>query len=199
LRPPPDPAPAGDRDAGRRETGRPAPRPRRILSGVKLTSRDGTSVELRPIDYENEANPRAEPGTDWDANWVLVRGNVAVADGAQWTFLDPCLTTWEAPRVSRWLRAVVDGTVHEIGLWTDETPFIEPHFTFFNEPNVALSLERRTGERARIRVHFSLEALPPDSERLGMFQYFLVLDLSLDDVTAAADQWDADCEPFPVR
>lgn len=76
--------------------------------------------------------------SNWDANWLVVRGEIGTADGRGWTFLDPCLSTWEALSVGEWLRAVAAG-----GPAPDD-----PRFT---EPNLAFELDGRHGERHRRR------------------------------------------------
>ncbi len=68
-------------------------------------------IEIHPVAYQFGANPQARPGTDWDANWLVVRGQVTTADALDWSFTDPCLTTWEAQELSAWLRGVVQGVV----------------------------------------------------------------------------------------
>jgi len=70
---------------------------------VRLLSSDGTSMDMRPIKHRYGANPQAAPGTDWDANFLVIRGEVQTGDGRGWTFMDPCLTTWEAQKLSTWL------------------------------------------------------------------------------------------------
>ena len=37
---------------------------------------------------------------DWDANWLVIRGDVHLPDERHWHFLDPCLTTWEAAELA---------------------------------------------------------------------------------------------------
>jgi hypothetical protein len=164
---------------------------------MRLPSRDSAWIEIRPTGYQFGANPRAQVGTDWDANWLVVRGDVKTTEGVAWTFVDPCLTTWEAQELAAWLHGVVDGSVPSTADWAEETGLL--HFT---EPNLAFSLEQRTNGRARLRVHLSLEASPPwlhGSDRPDLFEYFLVVDLSTEDLAAAAEEWDNDCKPFPVR
>jgi hypothetical protein len=73
--------------------------------------------------------------------------------------------------------------------------------SLFTEPNLALSLDQRTNGHLRIRVHLSLEALPPSllgDNRAELYEHLLVFDVSRDTV-AAAEEWDNDCAPFPVR
>jgi len=67
------------------------------------------------------------------------------------------LTTWEARALGRWLRDVLAGTVAP-------SPFDgggDEQLLVFTEPNLALSLGDRTAKRVRLRVHLSLESLPP--------------------------------------
>jgi len=57
---------------------------------VRLLSGDGASVGLRPVAYQfsrqvaagaAEEPTAAEPGTDWDANWLMIRGDIRTSDG----------------------------------------------------------------------------------------------------------------------
>lgn len=164
---------------------------------MRLFSRDDTSVEIRPINYQFGANPQAAPGTDWDANWLVIRGEVKTADGAGWSFTDPCLTTWETRELGSWLRGVANGIVAPAPDWSEGKGLL-----VFTEPNLALSLEQRTNGRLRIRIHLSLEALPPwvtGANKPDLFEHLLVLDISSDDLATAAEEWDNDCAPFPIR
>ncbi len=164
---------------------------------MRLLSSDGALLDLRPIAYQYGANPRAAVGTDWDANWLMVQGNVRTAEGRDWTFTDPCLTTWEAREIGSWLRGVVAGLVAPATERPEEADLL-----CFTEPNVALSLVGRSEGRVQVRVHFSLEALPPWlglRVRPEIFAYFVAFDLSIDELAAAAEEWDRDCEPFSMR
>jgi hypothetical protein len=73
----------------------------------------------------------------------------------------------------------------------------------FLEPDIAFSVEGRAGDRVRIRVHFSLEALPPllqgTAEEPGLFEYFVRLDVSAEELTQAAELWLLDLAQFPPR
>lgn len=164
---------------------------------VRLLSQDGASVEVRPVRYQYGANPQAPAGTDWDANWLVIRGEIRTADGREWTFTDPCLTTWEVREIPIWLRSAANGLVQPAPNWSDEEELL--HFT---EPNIALSLQAYAGGRAQIRVHLSIEAAPPwldGTNRPEMFEYFLLLDLKIEELITAAEEWANDCEPYPVR
>ena len=165
---------------------------------MRLGSVSGPSVELRPVGYQFPGNAGDGRGRDWDANWLLVRGDIRTADGLSWTFVDPCLTTWEARALVLWLRGVVSGE-------TVPTPFDgskDERLLVFTEPNVALSLEERTDDSAVIRVHLSLEARPPwlrGNAEPDIFEYFVAVGVSLDDASAAADDWDQGLASFPER
>jgi hypothetical protein len=51
-------------------------------------------------------------------------------------------------------------------------------------------------------VHFSLEALPPwlhDQERPGIFDYFVLVDVSATELANAAETWIHDLAEYPER
>ena len=60
---------------------------------VRLSSSDGASITLHPAAYQFEVTPATADEHDWDANWLMIHGDVRIAGGRQWAFLDPCLTT----------------------------------------------------------------------------------------------------------
>ena len=167
---------------------------------MRLLSADGALVELRPVRYQFSRNVAAGAGgiasdagasADRDANWLMIRGDIRTADGRGWTFTDPCLTTWEAERLSVWLRATASH---------DPTGRQEAVFT---EPNLSFILDGRDGERVRIRVRFSHESLPNwmprDFRGWQAEEYFLPLDINCSELAAAAQSWEADRQSFPGR
>ena len=132
------------------------------------------------------------PGTQDLARATAPADTVVLADGMTWSFDDPCLTTWEAVELGRWLSAVAGGSVRPSlsGTGQDEQMLV------FVEPNVALSLQERIADR--VRVHFSLEALPPwlrGAGRPGIFDFFVVLDVS----AAELADWTTSLSRFPQR
>ena len=162
---------------------------------MKLTSTDGAVVELRPTGYQF---PRHVPQgrDDWDANWLLIAGQVRTSDGQSWKFSDPCLTTWEARSLGNWLDGVVSGDIEPAPFsgTGDEVLFL------FTEPNLAFSLPTRTSTHAAIRVHFSLESSPPWVPDDGdMFDVFVCVELPLADVAAAVATWTEELANFPER
>ena len=73
----------------------------------------------------------------------------------------------------------------------------------FLEPNLAFSVEGRTADRVQIRIHFSLESVPPwlqnaDAEP-DLFQYFVRLEISAEELTRAAESWMLELAKFPER
>ncbi|HEX7162632.1 MAG TPA: hypothetical protein VF223_15525 [Trebonia sp.] len=163
-----------------------------------LTSVDGTLVDLRISGYQF---PRcaATCKNDWDANWLTVHGEVTQADGKSWTFEDPCLTTWEARALGNWLREAAAGTVPVSPFGTGEP---EGRLLFFTEPNLAFSVESRTSDQVRVRVHFSLEALPPwlhGDQRPDIFGYVVHIRLSVAKLADAADSWVRGLAQYPER
>ncbi|HEU4676614.1 MAG TPA: hypothetical protein VFS29_11530 [Motilibacteraceae bacterium] len=169
---------------------------------MRLRSSDGTQFELRPVRYQFAGVRGSRCGRDWDANWLVIRGDVQLADRRSWSFEDPCLTTWEARELAAWLRGVASGAVQP-------TPFEgggEERTWMFTEPNLALSLAARDDVTATVRVHLSLEARPPwlagddPGEDPGeLFEFFVEVTAPLNVVAQAADDWTAELATFPER
>src|SRR5437016_14442085 len=69
-----------------------------------LRGRDGSELQLDVVGYQFpdiEADP-------WDSNSLLVAVRVVSAQGT-WEAVDPCLTTWDAARLCRWLAVLAAG------------------------------------------------------------------------------------------
>lgn len=157
---------------------------------MRLQSTDGTTVELSIKDYQfgSSNEPR-----DWDANWLVVAGAVALSDGATWSFEDPCLTTWEARELLDWLRQVHAGHVQP-SIWSSD----EERLLVFTEPNIAFSLAARSEDSVTIRAHLSLESGPP-SESSELFDYFVPLEVTKTGLVDAFSDWEVSLRAFPVR
>ncbi len=159
---------------------------------MRLVSGDGASITLHPAAYQFEVTPATADEQDWDANWLMIHGDVRTAGGRQWAFLDPCLTTWEARRLSAWLRDVAVG----------DAAARRRHIAF-TEPDLAFSLKHRRAGRVRLQVCFSHEALPPwaprDHDGWQAGEYVLILDIGREDLAHAAKAWDLEHEQFPER
>ncbi len=187
---------------------------------MQLRSPDGASVDLRITGYQfpdHQARvqvfapdwleawakvgptPSGKWARDEDANWLKVRGHITLADGKNWAFEDPCLTTWDARELGSWLREVVAGTVPSSPAAGGEPEGLLD----FLEPNIAFSVEERTADRVRIRIHFNLESLPPWLQNAevepGLFQYFVRLEVSAEELTRAAESWMLELAEFPER
>lgn len=160
---------------------------------MRLAAPYGNSVILNITAYQYPEITASGPA-DWDANWLVVAGQVRTGD-ADWTFHDPCLTTWEAHDLSSWLRGIATGTRkpqpadanNEQGLLT------------FTEPCLAFSYQQRHPETAIIRVFFSLEAAPPSTVKPRLYEYYVDLPVPHESVASAADEWDTDLSRFPPR
>jgi hypothetical protein len=164
---------------------------------VRLLSSDGAAVELGIARYQFP-DLWGQGDRDWDANWLQISGEVVLADGKTWSFEDPSLTTWEAAELGRWLRGAANGSVKPSPIGTKEGE----QLLCFTEPNLAFSLAERIADQVRLRVHFSLEALPPwlsGAEQPDMFDFFVDLEVPTAQVEIAAADWAAALSRFPQR
>jgi hypothetical protein len=160
---------------------------------VRLASRDGALVELRPVRYETPGDRR--PVGNEDANWLIIAGDVRTGDGRCWRFENPCLTTWEARSLGAWLRGVASGAVEPAPLEAGADGLMLD----FTEPNIAVSLAARAeDDTAIVRVHLSLEALPPwlSSAQLDIFAFFVEIQAAAAEFARAATDWDQELTPF---
>ncbi len=170
--------------------------PNRVTS-IRLGVDGGARVELRNVGYQYPDNVGDGSGRDWDANWLVVAGDAVTDDGRSWSFRDPCLTTWEARSLGEWLGAVADGSM-------PPSPFDgskAERLLVFTEPNVAFSLEARSGEDVVIRVHLSLESRPPwfGPGDPDIFDYYLSVTTSAADLAVAVAEWDRMVALYPGR
>lgn len=167
---------------------------------MRLISSNGAAVELWPVGYQfsepgGTSSPKVGGGTGsyagWDANWLVIRGDIRASDGQSWTFTDPCLTTWEAEKLSLWLRAAAS----DHGAAGDPAVFTEPNMSFF--------LDSRRDGRVRMRLRLSHESLPPwlSREAAGWHagEYYIALEVSCAELAEAAQAWDRDRMSFPAR
>jgi hypothetical protein len=171
---------------------------------VRLTSADGGYVELWPEGYQLDG-PSSDPlddelndEADLD-DWLSISCRIRTADGGEWSFVQPCLTTEEANGLAVWFGQVAAGAVTTTPTAPGSTT---EGLLAFTEPNLAFSLEHATVERVHVRVHFSHESMPPWKPNYAWpdyHAYFLVLDLSTADLRKAAERWHTEIQAFPTR
>lgn len=151
---------------------------------MRLTSSTGDVVELSIAGYQFGTMP-LKTNDRWDANWLMISGAVRDADEA-WTFRDPCLTTWEADDLLRFLRQPLHSVVESID---------------FTEPNVSLQLTASSPEAVTITFTFRGEAAPvgtPDDVRWDEGHH-VDLTVPREALQHASDQWAAELYAFPPR
>ncbi len=128
------------------------------VHNMRVSGANGTSVALTPLRYEFPGRHPQGVG-DYDANWLVVRGEVSSPSDPAWTFKSACLTTWECQTLASWLDAVGEGALDAVE-FAGTPDFDELGLLAFTEPTVAFSVAAREERTAAVRVHLSLEALP---------------------------------------
>lgn len=146
---------------------------------MRLVGRQGTSLELRLVGYQRP-DERFDP---WDSNTLLVEVRLTTPHGS-WDVIDPCLTTWEADHLIRWLTAL--GTRADLLGGR------------INEPNVTLTARAHPGapDDLIVEATIDLETRPP---WLGSGHLTVELDLTRQQLTAAAASLAADLATYPQR
>lgn len=132
---------------------------------------------------------------DWDANWLEISGAVKMGD-SEWTFSDPCLTTWEAGELATWLRGVAESRLKPAPVTPDSS---DEEVLAFTEPCIAFSLQNCSTEAVTLRVHLSADALPTVWASNGTSERFVEFSLSPGEVAAVAGTWAAETRAFPER
>jgi hypothetical protein len=149
-----------------------------------------SSVTLELVQYEF-ANPA---GDEWDDNWLVIRGDVSAPD-AEWQFTVPCLTTFEAKRISAWLRGVAHGDI-PVSVTGDagDVPSLE-----FTEPNLAFSVGSYQSGSISVRVHFALESKPVGQSSDDRDAFWVDISVTAANLALSADEWDEALSVFPDR
>ncbi len=164
---------------------------------MRLGTQGGT-VSLLPVGYQYPALA-ARGEHDWDANWLVIGGEVRTDGGHTWSFTEPCMTTWEAARLAEWLREVASGGVEPVAV---DGPADDDRVLAFTEPTLAFGLVSRRGEDVALRVHLSLDPQAPaadDDNPTGLTEYVVPITVSLADLTTAARIWADELASFPAR
>ncbi len=167
---------------------------------MKLGDGSRAYVDLRILDYQfpDECGRGLGEDGDWDANWLIVAGDVVTEAGNAWSFREPCLTTWEAQRLGAWLSGVAHGSVpcsHTEGLDAEDT-------LDFIEPNLAFSLIERSSRGVAIGVRLSEECVPlwlAEHAAPGGLDYVLVTRTSMAQLKRAVADWEHSTREHPAR
>ncbi|WP_445227819.1 WapI family immunity protein [Corynebacterium sp. H128] len=99
---------------------------------MRVRSKDGTQLTLAVHGCELP-NPQPPGAYGWDANWLIVSGDLTLSDGRHHSFMDTCLMTWEAAKLHEWLQGG--------GVWICPRPGAGPDTRF---RGALLSLRRVT-------------------------------------------------------
>jgi hypothetical protein len=162
---------------------------------VRLESLNGHFVEVTVTGYQFATGRSTSNEADWDANWLMIRGNIW--DGTEsWVFHDPCMTTWEARELATWLRGL-GGTSPA----TDAATEVDELRLWFTEPNLMFTLNRTSQGITTLDVYFNAESRPPtgsndDAQGLG---HRVRLTIPQADIAAAVSGWEEDLTQFPIR
>jgi hypothetical protein len=148
---------------------------------MKLNSAAGNTFELVVVGYEH---PDITEGL-WESNWLVVSGAVT-RDDESWSFVVPCVTTFELTDLAEWLEKLADGAA-------------DPPQIAFTEPNLEFSYSHVVAPVLRVR--FAHASAPPRMKYSDEAVEGVVLEFplaELDPRAAAADVRNALMD-FPIR
>src|ERR1700712_465386 len=134
---------------------------------MQLDGINGASVKLTIDGYQF---PSATPvdTRDWDANWLIVAGEVSTVHGDAWNFRSSSLATWEVHGLAAWLLNVSRCAVPA----ADETPspedvagdwlgrLADAGWLTFTEPNLSFAVGRYSDQQVHLLVGLGYESAP---------------------------------------
>lgn len=151
-----------------------------------LGSRSVDRLGLRVVRYQYPGNQPKER-RDWDANWLMIEGRVQT-NSRSWTFVDPCLVTWELETLIAWLEAVRQGTA------ADRLTFTEPLLEF------EIGADDAAGVAIHARLHMEALSLhKPEHETTWHEGVALNLCTSFKDLSDAVNMLRAQFTMYPIR
>lgn len=153
-------------------------------------------VILHPVNYQFAS----VNGDAWDDNWLVIAGEVA-SGGQKWSFRDPSLLVSEAIAIAEWFERVASQL--EAPTAMSENGRIDPSLAF-TEPNLAFSVQSYVENTVVVRVHLSLEGLPPDrrwpaADHIAVHTFWVEIEIPLTDAARAATTWRKELAIFPER
>ena len=162
---------------------------------MRLESLNGHYVDLAVTSYQFASGQSRSEQADWDANWLMIRGEVWDGDQA-WEFHDPCMTTWEARELASWLRGLSDANRATVAAADREERRL-----WLTEPNLMFTLNGASQGITTLDIYFNAESRPPsdsndDDEGLG---HQVRLTIPQADIAAAVSGWEEELAHFPVR
>lgn len=157
---------------------------------TKLESDDGAELTLLPVRDEFDGQT-----IDQFDDFIVVTAQVRLADGHTRTFTDAALLATEAAQIPSWLRNVRSEPASAPE--PDPDDWDEAAMLTFLEPVIAFSLASHHGDHSVVRVHFTLEGLPPWDDEETFHHFVVPLQLDHAQCRAAAAHWEHDS--FPSR
>ena len=162
---------------------------------MRLEALNGHYVVLAVTGYQFASGQSTSDQADWDANWLMIRGEVWDGDQS-WDFHDPCMTTWEARELASWLRGPGNANRATVAAADREEPQL-----WLTEPNLMFILDGASQGITTLDIYFNAESRPPsdsndDDEGLG---HQVRLTIPQANIAAAASGWEEDLTHFPVR
>ncbi|MBG6215042.1 hypothetical protein RCH23_003005 [Cryobacterium sp. CAN_C3] len=154
-------------------------------------------IVLHPVHDEFES----VTGDDWDDNWLIMAGSVVSAENERWACRYPALVVDQAMEIAGWFERVA--TRLEALMEVGENGGIAPSLAF-TEPNLGFSVQSYGEDTVVVRVHLSLEALPPDrrdpeADHITEHTFWIEIETTLTDAASAAATWRTELAAFPGR
>jgi hypothetical protein len=140
--------------------------------------------ELDRIEFELRLDREPHSDDEWHS-WLQIAIRVD-SPIASWTCTDPCLMICDAHAIARWLA--------DLARDRDVRRRID-----FIEPNLAFEMVERDCGVCQLRLCFEFECCPPVVKLGGVFEFFLPIRVSSEELRLAANQLCEELRSFPIR
>lgn len=146
-----------------------------------LKAIDGAKFELTISGYQF---PEIRDD-EWDSNWLLI--SVRIHDEMHiWGATDPCMDTYEAHDLCRWLHSLLNP--HDI---TSEMAFLEPELRF--------KLTGILDGKIELEIKCRYNLAPLNTTRSYNYERLFQFSMDKQAISQAANEWCDEIQTFPTR
>lgn len=161
---------------------------------------ENTELEIRIAGYQFALHETADEPLDassWDSNWLVVEGAVRASYGTQWTFEDPCLTTWEVEELSDWLQQIAAEATTAAANADAGGPVTE--WLTFTEPNLSFAVVSLSESQVELTIVLGHEAAAPPLDPQLPKRSEITIVTSKHEIQNAAIELRRQLSAYPVR
>ena len=146
-----------------------------------LKTIDGSEFELQIAGYQF---PEIQD-EEWDSNWLLIRVLIHT-ETHTWEAIDPCMDTYEANNLCKWLNSLAEGQT------------VQPELEFL-EPELRFKAAEITDNSIEVEIQCRYNLAPLETSRTYNYEQVFQFSLDRQSIRQAAKDWCSEVQKFPTR